>query len=153
MQIRTQAHPRIITRDASGHTNGYLVPLYNVHEEFFATGHEPQQVYLTTIAPNCSKGPHLHHIRTGFFTCIKGNVRIVVKVDNEYQEYYSGEAHNYCSVEIPTGVPALIQNLGDEEAFVLNMPCPAWTMEMKDEHTADFSDYIASSATDIGFQA
>lgn len=142
MQMRTQIHPRITTRDTTGQINGFLVPIYNIHEAFFVPGQEPQQVYLTTVAPHSSKGPHLHYIRAGFFTCIKGNVRIVVKVDNEYQEYYSGEAFNYCSVEILPGVPALIQNLSDEDAFVLNMPCPAWTPEMNDEHTADFGDYV-----------
>jgi hypothetical protein len=68
-------------------------------------------------------------------------VRIVVKVDGQYLIYYSGEMHDYLSVEIPTGIPALIQNVGDEEAFVLNMPNPAWTPTMNDEHTADFSDF------------
>lgn len=33
-------------------------------------------------------------------------------------------------------------NLGDEDAFVLNMPNPAWTPTMNDEHTADFSSYV-----------
>jgi hypothetical protein len=77
------------------------------------------------VAPRSAKGPHNHFIRTGCFACIKGNVRIVVKVDGQYHEHYSGEAHDYLSVEIPTGMPALLQNLWDDEAFVLNMPDPA----------------------------
>lgn len=141
MKLRTLRHPKIVTRDRNGVPNGYLVPIYNIHDEFFAPGHEPQQVYLTVVAPGAIKGPHLHHVRTGFFTCIKGNVRIVVKTDQGYEEFLSGEDHDYLSVEIPTGVPAAIQNLGDEDAFVLNMPNPAWTPDMSDEHTADFSDY------------
>ena len=87
------------------------------------------------------KGPHLHFIRTGFFTCIKGNVRIVLKVGNEYKTFFSGEDHSYLSIEVPTGVPAAIQCLGNEEAYMLNMPNPAWTPEMNDEHHADFSDF------------
>lgn len=141
MMIRTQTHPKIETRDEAGLANGWLVPIYNQKDGFFAAGHEPQQVYLTVIAPHSLKGPHLHFVRTGFFTCIKGNVRIVVKVNGEYRTYFSGEAYGFCSVEIPTGVPAVLQNMGDEEALVLNMPCPAWTPNMQDEHTADFSDF------------
>ena len=141
MQIRTVSHPKIITKYKKGAPNGYLVPIYNIHDGFFAPGKEPQQVYLTVVAPDAVKGPHLHHIRTGFFTCIKGNVRIVVKTADGYQEFFSGEDHDYQSIEIPTGVPAAIQNLGDEDALVLNMPSPAWTPDMDDEHTADFSDY------------
>lgn len=138
-------HPQIETHDQHGRSNGFLVPIYNVNDGLFESGHEPQQVYLTVVSPGCAKGPHLHHIRTGFFTCIKGNVRIIVRLEDEYREYYSGEAHHYLSVEIPAGVPALIQNLGDDDAFVLNMPHPAWRPDMNDEHTADFSDYESSS--------
>lgn len=141
MKLRTMVHPRIHTFNSQAQQNGYLIPIYNVHEGFFTPGKEPQQVYLTVVAPRAIKGPHLHYIRTGFFTCIKGNVRIVVRVEGEYQEYYSGESYNYLSVEVPVGIPAVIQNVGDEEAFVLNMPNPAWTPEMKDEHSADFSDF------------
>ena len=144
MELRTQPHRKFVTSDHEGQSTGYLVPIYNIHDGFFASGREPQQVYLTVVSPRSSKGPHLHFVRTGCFTCIKGNVRIVVKVDGQYREYDSGEAHDYLSIEIPVGTPALIQNLGDEEAFVLNMPNPAWTPTMNDEHTADFSDYRPS---------
>lgn len=141
MIIRTLTHKKYVTKTEEGDVNGFLVPLYNIHEKFFATGKEPQQVYMTTIQPGKIKGPHLHFIRTGFFTCIKGNVRVVLKVDNEYQTFYSGEDYDYRSVEVPTGIPAAIQCLGEEEAFMLNMPNPAWTADMNDENSADFSDF------------
>lgn len=141
MELRTQSHRKIITKDEHGRPNGYLVPLYNVHDGFFEPGKNPQQVYLTAIAPRAIKGPHLHFIRTGFFTCIKGNIRVVVKTAEGYRHYFSGEEHDYRSVEVPTGVPAAIQNLSDAEALVLNMPNPAWTPTMDDEHTDDFTDF------------
>jgi hypothetical protein len=141
MELRTQEHPRFETRSRNGGSTGYLVPIYNVHDGFFAPGREPRQVYLTVVAPRSEKGPHLHLVRTGCFTCIKGNVRIVVKIGGQYREYWSGEDHQYRSVEVPAGVPALIQNPAAVEAYVLNMPNPAWTPDMHDEHTADFGDY------------
>lgn len=141
MKIRTTPHNKYVTKDENGETNGYLVPIYNIGDGFFASGNEPEQVYLTTVLPGKVKGPHLHFIRTGFFTCIKGNIRVVLKIDGKYETYFSGEDHNYNSIEIPTGVPAAIQCLGNEEAYVLNMPNPAWTPDMGDEHTADFSDF------------
>ena len=141
MDIRTQKHPRIITKDVNARPNGYLVPLYNIHDEFFLPGSEPQQIYLTVVAHGGRKGPHLHHVRTGFFTCIKGDVKVVLKTSEGFREFYSGENHDYLSIEVPTGVAALLMNIGDEEAFVLNMPNPAWTPTMNDEHSADFSDY------------
>lgn len=141
MNIRTSTHKKFITRDEVGEANGFLVPIYNIHDDFFAAGKHPEQVYLTTILPEKTKGPHLHYIRTGFFTCIKGNVRVVLKVNGCYEIFYSGESHEYTSIEVPKGVPAVIQCLGNEEAYMLNMPSPAWTREMDDEHKADFSDF------------
>ena len=98
MQIRTHSHPRIPTRAVDGSVNGYLVPLYNIHDGVFAEGDEPKQVYLTVIAPGQRKGPHLHHVRTGFFTCIKGHIKVVLKTAEGYQEFCSGDSEGYLSV-------------------------------------------------------
>jgi hypothetical protein len=141
MTIHTKTNPKFFTKDVSGQANGYLVPIYNIHDGFFEPGREPQQVYLTVIAPRKIKGPHLHFIRIGCFTCIKGNARFVLKTEGGYEIVYSGEAHEYRTVIVPTGVPAALQNLGDDEAFILNMPNPAWTPDMNDEHHADFGDF------------
>lgn len=141
MEIKNKTNQKFLTRDNNNKPNGFLVPIYNIHDGFFLPGLEPQQVYLTVIAPRETKGPHLHFIRTGCFTCIKGNTRIVLKTPDGYQTYFSGEEHEFRSVMIPAGVAAALQNLGDEDAYVLNMPNPAWTPAMNDEHMADFSDF------------
>lgn len=145
MEIRTRLNSRFVTRGSDQAPNGFLVPLFNIHDGFFPPGQEPQQVYLTVIAPRNIKGPHLHHVRTGCFTCIKGNARFILKCPDGYQVFRSGEAHGYLSVIVPTGVPAALQNLGDEDAYVLNMPRPAWTPTMGDENSADFSDFDFTS--------
>ena len=139
--IRLKENSKIKTLDNSGIENGFLVPIYNINDNFCENKKEPQQVYLTVVNPKTIKGPHLHFIRTGYFTCIKGNVRIIAKINKNYEIYYSGEDHNYRSIIIPTGVPAVIQNLSETNAYVLNMPSPAWTPEMDDEYSADFSDF------------
>lgn len=141
MNFQVKSNPKFITKDSDNASNGFLVPLYNIHEGFFPPGKEPQQVYLTVISPHKIKGPHLHFIRTGCFTCIKGNARFVFKTENGYEVVFSGEAHEYRTVIVPTGTPAALQNIGDEDAYVLNMPNPAWTPDMNDEHGADFSDF------------
>lgn len=141
MTIATKTNKKFETHDHHGQLNGFLVPIFNVHENFFPAGLAPQQIYLTVISPRLIKGPHLHFIRTGCFTCIKGNSRFILKTEVGYQVFHSGENHEFRSVIVPTGVPAALQNLGDEDAYVLNMPTPAWTPTMNDEHTADFSDF------------
>jgi oxalate decarboxylase/phosphoglucose isomerase-like protein (cupin superfamily) len=141
MQIKTKKSPKILTKNSDGTINGYLVPLYNINDNFFEKGKEPHQVYMTVIDAGKIKGPHLHYIRTGCFTCIKGNARFILKTEKGYEIFYSGEDYEYQSVIVPTGTPAALQNIGQEEAFVLNMPNPAWTPTMSDEYSADFSDF------------
>jgi dTDP-4-dehydrorhamnose 3,5-epimerase len=149
MDIQSKPNPKFVTKDREQKPNGYLVPIYNIHDGFFPSGEEPQQVYLTVIAPREIKGPHLHLIRTGCFTCIKGNARFVLKTPTGYQVFYSGEDHDYRSVIVPKGVAAALQNLSEEDAYILNMPNPAWTPTMNDEHTDDFSDFDFSSVSSL----
>jgi len=146
MIIQIKSNPKFITKDSNNQANGYLIPIYNIHDGFFPSGKEPQQVYLTVIAPGKIKGPHLHFIRNGCFTCIKGNARFVLKTVEGYQIVLSGEDNEYRSVIVPSGVPAALQNIGECDAFVLNMPQPAWSPTMNDEHTADFSDFDFSAS-------
>jgi dTDP-4-dehydrorhamnose 3,5-epimerase len=145
MKIQIKSNKKFITNDSNNQKNGFLVPIYNIHDEFFQRGKEPEQVYLTVISPGQIKGPHLHFIRTGCFTCIKGNARFILKTAEGYEVVLSGEDHEYRSVIVPAGVPAALQNIGECEAFVLNMPQPAWTPDMNDEHSSDFSDFDFSS--------
>lgn len=140
--IKSKKNNKYITKGKNNLPNGYLVPIYNIHENFFESNKEPQQVYLTVINPGEIKGPHLHFIRTGCFTCVKGNVRFILKTEDGYNIFNSGQSFDYLSVIVPTGVPAALQNLSlVEDAYVLNMPNPAWTSEMNDEYDADFSDF------------
>jgi dTDP-4-dehydrorhamnose 3,5-epimerase len=143
--MKTKENKKYTTKGDNGDINGYLIPIYNINDGFFEKGMEPKQVYVTSVLPGFVKGPHLHFIRTGFFTCISGNVRFVLKINGQYKVVLSGEDYEYKSVIVPTGVAAVIQNIGSKEAMILNMPSPAWMPEMNDEHTADFSDFDFNS--------
>ena len=126
---------RIETTDASGESNGYLVPLWNVHEQDWI----PDQVYLTVIAPHSQKGPHLHKKRCGRFVCIKGNVEIILRralhpqCPGVYEHQWTGEDHGYGMIEVPPATGAALMNHSDEPAFVINMPTPAWLPDDQDE--------------------
>ena len=139
--IKSKNNKRHETKNSYGEHNGFLIPIYNIHEGFHDDDKTPTQVYLTVVSKGKIKGPHLHFIRTGCFTCIKGNARFILKTSAGYEIFNSGDSNEYKSVIVPIGVPAAIQNIGHEDAYILNMPTPAWTPEMNDEHTADFSDF------------
>jgi dTDP-4-dehydrorhamnose 3,5-epimerase len=141
MNIIARENPFFVTKNIEGKENGFLVPLYNVHDSILPDGARPEQVYLTVVSPGEIKGPHLHFIRTGYFTCIKGNVRFILKCKGHYHTFLSGESYSYRSVIVPKGVSAAIQNIGIDSAYVLNMPYPAWTPDMNDEHKDNFDDF------------
>jgi dTDP-4-dehydrorhamnose 3,5-epimerase len=141
MPFITQHHPKIITKNKDGEPNGWLVPIFNVYDGVIDNSQYPKQIYLTVIAPGEIKGPHLHLKRWGLFTCIHGNAKIVVRTQNGYEEYLTGEDYGFATIQVPAGVPAALQNIEDKEAYMLNMPSPAWHVDDQDEHLVSFDDY------------
>ena len=139
--VRTLKQSKIITKDKEGSVNGFLVPIFNVHDVWLAEEQYPQQVYLTVVVPGKVKGPHLHLKRWGLFTCIKGNGKVLVRTERGYEEWFTGENHDFATIQVPAGIPAALQNTGDTDAYFLNMPSPAWRVEDQDEHSVSFEDY------------
>jgi len=140
--IRCKKNKKIISKNNLGNPNGFLVPIINVHDHFVADEQWPEQVYLTVATRNEIKGPHLHYKRWGLFTCIKGNIKIVVRIDGKYHEYFSGEDFEFQTVQVPAGIPAALVNIGNEDAYILNMPSPSWHKDDQDEWDITFDDYL-----------
>jgi dTDP-4-dehydrorhamnose 3,5-epimerase-like enzyme len=130
-----------MTKDKHGDPNGWLVPIFNVHDGFVSPAQHPKQVYLTVVAPGRVKGPHLHLQRWGLFTCIRGNAKVIVRCHHGYEEYLSGEDYDYATVQVPPRTPAALQNIGTVEAYILNMPSPAWHVDDQDERPVEFDRY------------
>ena len=118
----------IPTNDQQGLVNGWVVPIWRAD-----SGEPIAQVYLTVVTPGKHKGPHLHRRRTGRFTCVAGNVEIVLRNGDGYHVEKIGEDEGYATVAVPPGTAAEIRCLGDRPAYVLNMPDPAWSVEEPDE--------------------
>lgn len=137
--MRELAHSPIDTKGIGGNLNGKLIPIYNKFDRFYQV--DVQQVYVTTCEPGCSKGPHLHLHRWGYFTCIIGNVRIVAKYPDGYRVSYAGADFGYQTVEIPPGIPCRIDNIGVITAYIINATAPAWTPDNQDEFPVEGWDY------------
>ena len=58
-----------------------------------------------------------------------------------YRRYLSSEDHGFATIQIPVGVPAMIVNIGEEEAHLLNLSSPEWRPDDQDEHPVSFDDY------------
>lgn len=157
----------IPTFDATGKPNGYVLTIWNANEQpelrpdqVYLTAiapHSQKGPHLHWIRRGlfcCIKGnvrvvlrqpgtryfDHAPACRCSMCTDTNGK-RHPVLVGGEampdYKIRYSGEESGYGLIEVPTGVPACIYNDGDEEALVLNLPSPAWSIDAPDEHEVE----------------
>lgn len=122
------------TFDGAGKPNGFLIPIWNCLTE---PEERPDQVYLTVCSPRSRKGPHLHMRRKGRFCCVRGNVRVVQRANGAYYSVTIGDDHESRSVMVPAGIPTAIYNDSPWDAYVINMPTPAWSPEDPDDHAVE----------------
>lgn len=126
-----QTAKKVYTQNPSGKDNGWLMELYKQGEKTLA--------YLTAIYPKAFKGFHLHRVRTSNYVCLRGIIKITLWEFNkngvvgrmwEQEEHilHSGE-----KLDIPTNIAIGLKNIGEEEAWLVNMPNPAYDPDLKDE--------------------
>lgn len=145
----------IETKDAKGRYNGFVIPLWHVDQ-----GPPIEQVYVTSVAPNRIKGPHLHNVRRGLFYLVSGTGSIVIKAsdgwDKEIACWHVGshirrnppirhgdyfEYRQPFGLIVPPRFPAALYNTGTVDAVFLNMPSPPWRKDEPDEHPVEGWDF------------
>ncbi len=100
------------------------------------------QVYVTTAFPQVVKAWHLHHKQTDHMACIRGTVKIVLyddrpnsKTKGMVNEFVMGE-RNPTVVKVPPYVWHGFKVLGEEQAFVVNVPDRLYDYKTPDEYRA-----------------
>lgn len=117
---------KVITHDASHNENGFLI-------EMFKDGNKTT-VYLSATAPGGFKGYHLHRVRAARYICLKGKMRIILwKPGTQEREECILDASNPSRLFIPPQIATGLQNIGNEEAWLVNWPDPAYDPNLKDE--------------------
>ena len=123
---------KVTTFDASGNKNGFLI-------ELFKDG-DKTDVYLSATAPGAFKGYHLHRVRAARYVCLKGKMKIILytpkkgKTKVEYKrEEHILDGNNPRRLFIPKNVATGLQNIGDEDAWLVNYPDPPYDPGLKDE--------------------
>lgn len=130
--IGAEAAKKVTTRDHSGKENGFLIELFKDGDKTVA--------YLTAAIPGAFKGYHLHRVRAARYVCVKGRMRIILysqKHDNGRMEWTREEhildASTPTRLFIPKDVATGLENIGDEEAWLVNYPDPPYDPSLKDE--------------------
>ncbi|MBF6599293.1 MAG: WxcM-like domain-containing protein [Dehalococcoidia bacterium] len=122
--IGTEAAKKVPTYDAAGNENGYLIELYKDGDRTLA--------YLTAAKPGAFKGYHLHRVRAARYVCVRGRMRIILYAQGQRREYVL-DAATPQRLTIPPNVATGLENLGDEEAWLINYPDPPYDPSLQDE--------------------
>lgn len=104
--------------------NGHLI-------ELFKDG-DKTTVYMTAALPKAFKGYHLHQVRRGRIVCLRGRVKFTV-VDGTEKVEHLLDAATPERLFLPKNVYIGIENVGDDEAWLINFPDPAYDPSLKDE--------------------
>lgn len=123
--VKLEPCKKVETFDVKTHkVNGFLMELYKDGEKTVA--------YLTTIKPGTFKGYHLHKTRQSHYVCLRGRVKITVISNNEQEEYVLDSAQPK-RLLLPTNVYIGLENIGTEEAWLINLPSPAYDPNLTGE--------------------
>lgn len=137
--VKVEDAKKVLTYDLSGNENGFLVELFR--EDRFTLS------YLTCAKPGAFKGYHLHRVRAARYMCVKGTMKIILYVNGVREEHILS-AENLKRLYIPKDVPTGLENIGTEDAWLVNLPDPAYDPDLKDEQVdftqeeLDSGDYL-----------
>lgn len=119
---------KVTTYTASQEENGFLMELFKSYDN------TKTEVYLTAAKPGAFKGYHLHRVRAARYVCIKGKMKITLYIPGTMEkEVHILDASNPQRLFIPKDVATGLENIGDEEGWLINYPDPAYDPGLKDE--------------------
>lgn len=128
------------TKDINdGHVNGSLTVIWRDWDKILEV--EPKMVYVSSVNPGETKGPHLHTKRDSYFVCIRGKVVFIAKdMDGKYHEIESSEDEPVL-VQIPKNFASAHINISDKVATILTLANPAWRPNDDEMKNVLFEDY------------
>jgi dTDP-4-dehydrorhamnose 3,5-epimerase-like enzyme len=127
--VGTEVAKKVPTKDLTGNENGFLIELYKDGPKTTA--------YLTCATPGAFKGYHLHRVRGARYVCVRGKMKIILYVDGVRQEHIL-TSNPPMRLTIPPMIPTGLENIGDEDGWLINYPDPAYDPDLKDEQV-DFT--------------
>lgn len=126
--VTQESAKKVATKDHEGRDNGFLI-------EMFKDG-DKTVVYLSAALPGAFKGYHLHRVRAARYVCLKGKMRIITyeRQDNSWvRSEHVLDASEPSRLFIPKDTATGLENIGEEEGWLVNYPDPAYDPSLKDE--------------------
>ena len=133
-KVSEELAKKITTKDHDGNENGFLIEMFKSDDK------SKTEVYLSAAKQSAFKGYHLHRVRAARYVCVKGKMRIILYVpkEEEGKTIWVREEHLLNADEpkrlfIPKNIATGLENMGEEEGWLVNYPDPAFDPELKDE--------------------
>lgn len=123
---------KVTTYTAEREENGFLIELFKDKE----TG-KKTEVYLTAAKPGAFKGYHLHRVRAARYVAIKGKMKITLykpgDPSSKEEHILDAATDSPTRLFIPKDIATGLENIGEEEAWLINYPDPSYDPSLTDE--------------------
>ena len=121
------------------HINGTLTVIWRDWDNLIKN--HPKMIYVNSINPGEIKGPHIHKNRTTSFSCIHGNVVLVIQDNNGKFHEIKADSEKPVLITVPNGIAAAIVNPTTKIAKVLVLADIAWRPNDNEMKDVSFDDY------------
>ena len=128
------------TKDTTdSHINGELTVIWRDWDNLIKN--HPKMVYVNSVNPGEIKGPHIHKNRTTSFSCIHGNVVLVIQDNDGKFHEIKADSEKPVLITVPNGIAAAIVNPTTKIAKVLVLADIAWRPNDNEMKDVSFDDY------------
>ena len=128
------------TKDITdSHINGTLTVIWRDWDNLIKN--HPKMVYVNSVNPGEIKGPHIHKNRTTSFSCIHGNVVLVIQDDDGKFHEIKADSDKPVLITVPNGIAVAIVNPTTEIAKVLVLADIAWRPNDDEMNNISYDNY------------
>jgi dTDP-4-dehydrorhamnose 3,5-epimerase len=121
------------------HVNGSLTVVWRDWDNLIKN--HPKMVYVNSINPGEIKGPHIHKNRTTYFSCISGNVVLIIQDNDGKFHEVKADSEKSVLITVPNGIAAAMVNPTTKIAKVLVLADIAWRPNDNEMEDVLFDNY------------
>ena len=128
------------TKDvADSHINGELTVIWRDWDNLIKN--HPKMVYVNSVNSGEIKGPHIHKNRTTSFSCIHGNVVLIIQDNDGKFHEIKADSEKPVLITVSNGIAAAIVNPTAKIAKVLVLADIAWKPNDNEMIDVSFDNY------------
>ena len=128
------------TKDTTdSHINGELTVIWRDWDNLIKN--HPKMVYVNSVNSGEIKGPHIHKNRTTSFSCIHGNVVLIIQDNDGKFHEIKADSEKPVLITVSNGIASAIVNPTAKIAKVLVLADIAWKPNDNEMIDVSFDNY------------